>query len=682
MPLYSEITFPIALSKSFTYEVPNDLKISIFSRVLVPFGSQKKVGIVTHLSSTPPSFKTKSILKVLDKAPLFSEIFFEWAHFISQYYMAPLGEVLNTALPSSLFTAKTDFELALKKSRSEALKDQWQNPKTIELTENQTIIFNQLSALASQKTFHAGLLHGVTGSGKTEIYLKLAKELAGQKLVGQKLASHGRQTLLLVPEIGLTPQMVGRFADFFGNALGLTHSGLTENQRLREWYRVQKGETQIIIGTRSALFLPFPNLGAIIIDEEHDPSYKQEERLCYHARDMALVRGKIEKCLVLMGSATPSLESLFHAHQGKYHYFHLPSRVATAKLPHVELIHMGRQKEQTGCPLALRGELMHASSRALQAQEQVLLLINRRGFAQAAYCNACNQMVTCKNCSVSQPYHRKTGKLLCHYCDSTQDLPKLCPQCKSPRMTLLGLGTETLEGELKTFFPHARVGRLDRDATQKKGSLLKILRDWKDHHLDILVGTQMIAKGHDIANVTLVGVVSADTGLNLPDFRAAERTFQLLMQVAGRSGRGEKSGRVIVQSYAPDHYSLKWAKAQDTASFYNQELEIRRELGYPPFGRLIHFRFSSGKKEILEKFSQTLVPFLERLKHTQKEVFFLGPAPSPLEKIRGQYRYGLLLKSLSRSFLRSQAREVMGFLEKSAPKTIKWAIDVDPVEMV
>ncbi|MDO8519151.1 MAG: primosomal protein N' [Deltaproteobacteria bacterium] len=670
---FVDVLLPLPLAEPLTYLVPEGMEIPIACRVLVPLGKRKLAGVVVRTHNTPPSMKTKPIEAVLDTEPLLSPLFLEWIEWASRYYLTPPGEVLASALPSSLFSSHTEAKLSLKKMRNLPTAGHWVNDKEIVLNQKQKTILESLKALALTGEFHPALLHGVTGSGKTEIYLKLL----------QSVVESGRQAIFLVPEIGLTPQIVARFSQTFGDKMALTHSGLTENQRLKEWTRARRGEVSVIVGTRSALFAPFGKLGAIILDEEHDSSYKQEERFRYHARDLAVVRAKMEKCLVLLGSATPSLESFQNAREGKYRFFSLPERAGGATVPQIKIVDLAAEKRQGGSPLSLSRELMAAVEENLKKKEQTLILMNRRGFARSFFCLACETPASCPNCSVNLVYHRNQKVLLCHYCDFAKPLPEACPACKSRQVTLIGSGTETAEEELKSLFPSARIARLDRDTTQKKGVLLKTLRDLKDRKIDILVGTQMIAKGHDIPHVTLVGVLAIDAGLGIPDFRASERTFQLLMQVSGRSGRAELPGQVIVQAYGPDHYSIQLACKQDYEAFFQKESALRAELGYPPSGKLIQFKFSSASEAKIKAAIQNLDRYLAE--RSKKEPFsslqILGPAPAPLERIRGRVRWHLLLKGKGAP-LKNAALEVRQWLVKSRLSGIKWAIDVDPVGML
>ncbi len=669
--LFADVVLPLPVDHPFTYEIPSDIKVVVGSRVLVPFHKQKKVGFVIALHDRGGHHPLKKI-EALPGPPEtdLSPSYLEWLIWASHYYLAPLGEVLATALPSPFFKLDPRQSLPQKKSRSSPLADHWVHEKEVVLNDEQQKVFLQIRDNVFSGEFKPILLHGVTGSGKTEIYIHLIHEIIRS----------GKQVLYLVPEIGLTPQIVARLRHHFGEKLALYHSGLTENQRLREWLRVKSGTAVLLVGTRSALFGPFCNLGMIIIDEEHDSSYKQEERFRYQARDLALVRGKMEKIPVLMGSATPSLESYFNAKNKKYLFYSLTNRPEASAFPKITLIDMTVEKRQSGSPLILCRELHQAIADTLNRREQVLILFNRRGFAVSHFCLACQKGVVCPHCSVVLPYHKKQNILLCHYCDASQTLTSVCPSCGSSQMTLIGSGTETLEGELKTFYPQARINRLDRDSVQKKGALLSVLKDLREGKIDILVGTQMIAKGHDIARVTLVGVVGIDAVLGVPDFRSSERCFQLLTQVAGRAGRGTMPGKVIVQSFNPKHFSIKAVDDHAFDRFYEQELKWRSELGYPPYGRLIDIRFFSPDSGKIQHFIKWLFVQLPSLSIHETKI--LGPAPSPIEKLRGRYRWHLVLKGTSPSALRQTALKILSLRDQGGFKGIKWAVDVDPINML
>ena len=524
----------------------------------------------------------------------------------------------------------------------------------------------RITAAADKDSFAPFLLHGVTGSGKTEVYLQSISHIL----------TLGRTALVLVPEIALTPQLVTRFKRRFTCGIAVLHSGLSDGERFDEWRRIRRGEAAIVIGARSAIFAPLERIGMIVVDEEHDASYKQSEGLRYNARDLALVRGKMEHACVILGSATP-LVTTFHAAQGgKLGYLHLPARVRDLPMPVVELIDGRGRKGETFLP-----EMKAALEKNINQGGQALLFINRRGFATFLICAECGHVLNCPNCSVTLTYHRRKERHFCHYCDYSIPAPSLCPACQSQEITLLGRGTERVEEEARALFPTVRISRMDRDTTRGRGGHARILRGLEDGSIDILIGTQMIAKGHDFPGVTMVGVVSADATLNLPDFRSAERAFQLITQVMGRAGRGDMPGRVVVQSLAPEHYAITRAVFHDFAGFYAEELEFRREAGYPPFAHLAALLFSGNSAAEVEKVGGEAARLLFKTKQDIKtRVEILGPAAAPLSKVRGRYRWQILLKSSVRKDLH---RLLATFKDKlKLPAVVRLSIDVDPVDML
>ncbi|MEW6614895.1 MAG: primosomal protein N' [Thermodesulfobacteriota bacterium] len=526
--------------------------------------------------------------------------------------------------------------------------------------------------------FSPFLLHGVTGSGKTEVYLRSIEE-------AMRL---GKEAIVMVPEISLTPQLVNRFRWRFGNNIALLHSGLSEGERYDEWRRIKKGEVKIAVGVRSAIFAPFENPGIIIVDEEHETSYKQEDKLRYSARDLAMVRGKLAKAAVIMGSATPSLESYYNSKTGKMTPLSLPERIENRPLPLVEVVDMRDEvKESPREGLIFSKRLKDAVEEALTKEEQIILFLNRRGFATFAICEECGLIIKCPNCSVSLVHHLKGDALHCHYCNYSRQIPNLCSGCRKPGVRSFGLGTQGVEEEVKRLFPDARVARMDRDTTTRKRSHHRILEKFEAGEIDILIGTQMIAKGHDLPKITLVGVISADTSLGFPDFRAGERTFQLLTQVAGRAGRGTLPGKVIIQTFNPEHYSIQQARLHNFTNFYKEEVVFRRELNYPPFCRLINFRISGNSKKGVAEYAGDLGRLCDDLlgKNSayHKYIEILGPVVAPLEKLKGRYRWQMLIKGKKSNLLHSFARQVM----EEAPLRIKakgvaLSVDVDPVNML
>jgi primosomal protein N' (replication factor Y) len=538
-----------------------------------------------------------------------------------------------------------------------------------QLNAHQQAAFDRIDAALQAKQFQTFLLQGVTGSGKTEIYLKA---------IDAALAA-GCGALMLVPEIGLTPAVAGQFHHRFGDRVAILHSGIQDSERAQEWRRIRSGDAKVVVATRSGVFAPVRDLGLIIVDEEHDQSYKQQESPRYHGRDVAVVRARDRSAVVVLGSATPSLESRYNADRGKYQLLRLPERVENRPMPQVEIIDARQEFLETRKQATFSRALIDAVTERLENGEQSMLLLNRRGFSSFMTCRACGERLECPNCSVTLTFHRRDRRMLCHYCNFSSRVPERCPQCDSDHIQFLGLGSERVEDELHGAFPRARIARIDRDTTGGKRDYEAILAKFRDGEFDILVGTQMIAKGHDIPNVTLVGIVSADTGLGLPDFRAAERTFQLLTQAAGRAGRGTSPGIVLMQTINPDHYAIRFAAEQDYERFYAKELEFRRLMHYPPFGALANVIIRGPREE--EALARSAA--LGRLLNPPPQgVKILGPAAASLARLKNDYRYQMLIKTSSRKRL----NEILGMVRKFAAAE-KWnptslMIDVDPMTIL
>jgi len=522
---------------------------------------------------------------------------------------------------------------------------------------------------ALETGFATFLLRGVTGSGKTEVYLHA---------IAAALTRH-RGALVLVPEISLTHQLVDRVRARFGEQVAVLHSQLGPGERWDEWRRIARGEAAIVIGARSAVFAPLRQPGVIIVDEEHDAAYKQADGVHYQGRDVAVMRGKLSDCPVLLGSATPSMESFHNAQGGRYRLLELPERVTARPLPEVELVDL-RDPKRTGTPV-LSPPVTAALEANLITSGQSLILLNRRGFANFLQCRACGDPLMCPNCSVTLTWHRRWRALRCHYCGHTVPPPEQCPECGEPALEIWGTGTEQVEARLREAYPAARIARMDRDTTRRKGSQARLLADWARGRLDILVGTQMVAKGHDIPGVTLVAVLRADLSLNFPDFRAAEQTFQLLSQVAGRAGRGDRAGRVLVETLQPNHYSLQAAARHDFAAFATQELAARRELEYPPFSRLVLLRFEGERREEVDELAGQAATRLRRL--AGRPFTVLGPAPAPLERLRQRHRRQILLRGRSGPALRRAAGEIVqAFHDNARRHAVRLIVDVDPYNML
>lgn len=744
-PAIIEVSVPLPLDTTFHYSVPPELLSRVIPgmRVLVPFGSRKLTGYVTGAAKSGGE-GVKDILAVLDPAPLFTpgELeFFRWA---ASYYLHPLGEVIKAALPAGinitsrkkgtkpadepedslrggkrvrmeLFYRAADPlpEITLREKPArivEYLKENGEQPALLlrhefcvdgtllkrlaekgfftstkrevyrdpfkeevfqrdtppMLNPDQEVACSRLAASLERGTFAPFLLHGVTGSGKTEVYLRTI----------EKALERGRTALVLVPEIALTPQLVRRFKRRFTCGIAVLHSGLSDGERFDEWRRIRRGEVEIVIGARSAIFAPLEQIGIIVVDEEHDSSYKQSEGFRYNARDLALVRGKMAGACVVLGSATPLVTGFHAARQEKLGYLHLPSRVRNLPMPTVELLDARGQKGTMFLP-----ELADALAGNLAAGGQTLLFLNRRGFATFLICQDCGHVLHCPNCAITLTYHQRRGRHFCHYCDFSIPAPSVCPDCQSQGITLLGRGTERVEEEVKQLFPEARVSRMDRDTTTGKGGHARVLKGLEDGSVDILVGTQMIAKGHHFPGVTLVGVISADESLNIPDYQSGERTFQLLSQVIGRAGRGDLPGKVLIQALETDNYAIRYAAEHDFEGFFTEELEFRREAGYPPFAYLAVIVLSSNSQEAAVQGSLTAASLIGEIKRELKcWVEILGPVAPPLGMIRGRYRRQILLKSVRRSDLH---RLLTGFKRRiKLPAVVRTAIDVDPVDML
>ena len=802
--LYCDVSLPVPLDQPFTYGLPETLRHRVHpgSRIMVPFGPRKLTGVILRCHDDRPEIATREALRLVDADPVLDAGLLSLGRWISEYYCAPLGEVLRSMLPlaaeirrgkiwsltdagrdaarqlvletatphdpaveilrlldkrplSASYLAKAlpladkplralerrgfivaeqvqterdplrapsdrlRIELAatsdghkLNKSERELraflelhpgshnLKDLEDAVKNTSLAARslarkglvslerellvnaagpvrarhimnapQQAAFDQIRAAIEEKQYRIFLLHGVTGSGKTEVYLSAI----------EAVLAAGRSALLLVPEIALTPAMAGQFFSRFGDRVAILHSAFTDTERSDQWRRIRSGAAPVVVGTRSGVFAPVANLGLIVVDEEHDGSYKQEETPRYNGRDVAIVRAQAAGACVILGSATPSLESRYNAQRGKYTLMELPGRIEARPMPTVELIDMRQEFLETRKQATFSRKLMDALAQRLANREQTIILLNRRGFSSFVACRSCGERVQCVNCSVALTFHKRDRRLLCHYCGYAQKVPSVCPQCASEHIYFLGLGSERVEEELHQAFPTARIARLDRDTVTGKRQYESILHEFREGHYDMLVGTQMIAKGHDIPNVTLVGVISSDVGLGMPDFRAAERTFQLLTQVAGRAGRGSIPGIVLVQTINPDHYAVRLAAAQDYQAFYEKELAFRRALHYPPFSAMANLLVRSEQKETAMRMSSDLAllftPPPEKLK-------IMGPAEAPVPRLKNEYRYQFLIKAASRKALNELLRQIHGFAVKHKWGATALVIDVDPLSLM
>jgi primosomal protein N' (replication factor Y) (superfamily II helicase) len=529
--------------------------------------------------------------------------------------------------------------------------------------------FAAIRAALDRNQFQTFLLQGVTGSGKTEVYLRSI----------EAALALGKNALLLVPEIALTPAVAGQFFHRFGNQVAVLHSAFGDAERAGQWRRIRDGRARVVVGTRSGVFAPVQNLGLIIVDEEHDSSYKQQETPRYHGRDVALMRAKQAGAIAVLGSATPGIETRFNADNGKYALLFLPERIAQRPLPEVQIVDMRIEFLETKRQATFSRKLLEEMQQRLASREQIMLLLNRRGFSSFMVCRACGERLLCVNCSVVLTWHKRERRMLCHYCGYAEKVPAQCPHCGSDYIQFLGMGSERVEDELHEQLPGARIARLDRDSAARKGAYERILHSFREGDIDILVGTQMIAKGHDIPNVTLVGVVLADIGLSVPDFRAAERSFQLLTQAAGRAGRGAAPGRVVIQTLNPDNYAIRFASQQDYAGFYRKELDFRKWMRYPPFSACANVLVRAEKQEDALRMATQLGLVLNP---APPDIRVMGPAEAPVLRLKSEFRYQVLLKAFKRSSLRTVLSDLRRYAEKEKWKATALTIDVDPISIM
>ena len=654
-----DVLFPID-AEAFTYLVPEGLeqKIKIGVRVLAPFRRGEKVGIIQNTehriqNTDIKKITLKTIEAVLDEEPLIPENLFKLIKWVGQYYISTSGLALKNAVPSGVLEGR-------KSGKSRITYDTDIKPaKIFNLTAEQK---NALSEINSAQS-GVFLLHGVTGSGKTEIYIR-AIEALGDK-----------EAIVLVPEIALTAQIIDRFRSRFGDKVAFFHSGLSEGEKISQWRKIRNGEVRVALGVRSAVFAPFKNLGLIVVDEEQEASYKQFEGLKYHSRDVALVRARLENIKTILGSATPSIETFYNAQKEKFKYLELKSRIEEKPMPGVEILDMTNENKKTWI---FSDKLLNALNKNISQGYQSLIMLNRRGYSPFLMCTDCGYTYKCLACSITLTYHKDTKTLNCHYCGSYLEPKDTCPDCKGSRTKYVGIGTQRVEEELNTLIPEISLKRMDRDSTRRKHAHYRIVKDMEDKKIDILLGTQMVAKGHDFPDVTFAAVVFADVALNLPDFRSSERAFQLFTQLAGRAGRGDVPGEVYIQTYEPHHYVFDYVRKHDYKGFYEKEIELRKELSYPPFSRLIRIVFNFKNKNVIEK---TIRDVSVKIKRTKiPDVDILGPAPAPIEKLRNQWRWHIVLKGRNYKTLRQNALALLNAVKDI--KEMKVDVDVDPVNMM
>ena len=732
---YAEIIVDLSIRKTdrvFHYFIPSEFEkqVSVGSRVLVPFGNRQLAGYVVGFGVPRSEVKIRSIIGVLDTRILTSEML-ELARWMADSYLCSTAEAFGRILSPRLrvkdrrtvkrvFPVHTGVELEKilatmgKKPRQAAvlkasvgcpgltmtelaaaagasmktvktlvasgmLEAVSQGPlsgvplieetdcnSSLRLNPRQEQVLKPVARLLEEGQFGVFLLHGVTGSGKTEVYLHALSTAL----------KTGRQGVAMVPEIALTPQMIDLFRARFGRKVAVLHSALSDRERYVQWLRVKSGEAPIVLGTRSAVFAPLPRPGLFVIDEEHETTYKQEDHLRYHAREVAIKRAQLTGAVVLLGSATPSLESRLKAGKGLvYRLLELPHRIDHKPLPEVKVVDM-RREIKNGNRGIFSQALTEAVNLRLDRGEQILLFLNRRGYATIVVCRECGLVLKCPRCDISLTYHLD-NRLRCHYCNHTIPAPGRCPGCSRRYISHFGTGTQKVEEEAKRLFERAGIVRMDSDTTTRKGSHERILKSFREGKADILIGTQMIAKGLDLPKVTLVGVINADTTLHMPDFRAAERTFQLLTQVAGRSGRGDLPGEVLIQTYSPDHYSITAAAAHDYEGFYKNEMRVRRALGYPPFSHLALLLFTHEDEDEAKKGAFLAQEFfVKELLNAGGQIDLLGPAPATLNKIKGRHRWQLVLKGPKRNSLKELIREFLDKLETIRP-AFKPVVNVD-----
>lgn len=662
--ILADVAVPVGVRTTFTYRVPEPLRASIREghRVRVPLGRRATHGFVVRLHDGPAPERLRDIVALDPPEPLFDGHLLELTRWVADYYLAPWGEVLEAAAPRGGAHSADSTDEAPPQGDIE---------DPLVLDPAQEGIYAALRTRLQAGQFHVDLLQGVPGSGKTEIYLRLARDAV----------EAGGAVLLLEPEIGLATQILQRVRRRFGDAAGLYHSMTGMRERRRVWERARSGDLRIIVGARSAVFVPLRDLRLIIVDEEQEPAYKQEESPRYHGRDTAIVRARMLGCPVVLGTATPSLEAFWNAAQGKFTGHRLVRRYAgreSAEVHRIDLrVDPGISPGKRGIPL-FSSFLIHKIHERLRAGEQTILFLNRRGHSTIVQCSECGEMFRCSRCEVVLTYHRATDDMRCHHCGSVVRRAARCPACKEEKLFYGGVGTQKLEDRLADLFPSARLLRLDADTTRRRGSHAAHLQAIEEGSVDILVGTQMVAKGFDFPRVTLVGVLLADREMGLPEFRAAERAYQILTQVAGRAGRGEARGEVVLQTLLPEHYVIRCAACGDFDSFAEEEIALRRALAYPPFTRLVHLLFDGAAEEAVQRRAEEIARRL-LAPGSRLGVEILGPAPMFLTRLKGRYRWHLSLKGAQSEPLHRLARLALETPASPGLKGVRLHVDVDPI---
>ncbi len=651
------------LYQTFKYSVPSKLgKAIIGKRVLVPFGKKTVIGVVVkkekHIKKDEINYVLKPIIDVIDDNPVMNLEVIKICSWASEYYEYPLGQVIFGALPSQLKKGVAIENIKVFENQHKELKT---DKLEINLNDEQNSIFKKI--IQDTDSFSTSLIHGVTGSGKTEVYIKLAKEILRKK----------KQVLIIVPEINLTPQTITRFEMYINENIQSYHSGHTLKEKMTTWLGVKNKKLDIIIGTRSSIFLPFRSLGLIIIDEEHDSSLKQQEKLRYHARDLSIIRAKNLNIPIIIGSATPSFESLYNTRLKKSKKYNLTKRYYKTDLPNITLVDLTKDLPEDGISKLLKGEI----SKNLKNKKQTLLFIGRRGFSHALTCLECRWISKCKVCESFMTYHKNQKLLKCHHCGNSRSISINPGKCEKCNLVPVGFGTQRIEDKIKGLFPDAKVARIDSDAISNLRKLRDFINRAKNNEVDILIGTQMIVKGHDFPNVSLVGIIDVDSGLFNLDFRGLERTAQLITQVAGRSGRKNEKGHVIIQTRSPEHPLLDVLLSKGYEDFAFESLNDRKKANLPPYTRLCLLRMLSSKKI-------TAFKFLDEIKYSfsaQKSIFFLGPAEAPISKINNMYVHQLVIGSKNRVVLKKITQKIRQYIIQKKPYNIKWSIDVDPIDL-